>query len=79
MEEKIYKKLDFIAFCCLIFIIKDANVDDILGIISLLAIIVLYFLPLPDFKTGNKLFSFSFTKTDKTDEDHDLDHSQENS
>ena len=74
MEEKIYKKLDFIAFCCLIVIIKDANVNDILGIISLVAIIVLYFLPLPGINTAIRQ-----APADKTDEDHDLDHSQENS
>ena len=70
MEEKIYNKIDFIAFCFLVFTVRNTNIDDIWGVISLIIITVLYWLPVTDFKRSNKLFSFSFSRTDKTDEDN---------
>ena len=74
IDQKIYKKLDFIALCCLIITINNSNVDDIWDASLLVLITVLYFLPFVMELLQNLLPDF---KTDKTDEDHDLDHPQD--
>ena len=74
IDQKIYKKLDFIALCCLIITINNSNVDDIWDASLLVLITVLYFLPFVIELLQNHLPDF---KTDKTDEDHDLDHPQD--